>query len=103
MEDMLSKIVEMDEKARALTEEADREKAMSEQDIAKAKEAVYNQYIEKARKRIAQNEITERRAAADRLNTAMQKLRESRERLEKNYSDNCDKWVDEIVSQVINS
>lgn len=103
MEDMLSKIVEMDEKARALTEEADREKAMSEQDIAKAKEAVYNQYIEKARKRIAQNEITERRAADDRLNTAMQKLRESRERLEKNYSDNCDKWVDEIVSQVINS
>ncbi len=103
MEDMLSKIVEMDEKARKLTEEADREKATSEQDIAKARDAVYNHYIENARKRIEKNEATERRAADDRLKRSKQKQKEAFEKLEKTFSDNCDKWVDEIVSQVIGS
>ncbi len=103
MEDMLSKIVEMDEKARKLTEEADREKATSEQDIAKARDAVYNKYIENARKRIEKNEVTERMAADDRLKKSKQKQKEALDRLEKTFSDNCDKWVDEIVSQVTGS
>lgn len=38
MQDMIAKIVEMDEKARELTAQAQREKATSEQDIVKAKE-----------------------------------------------------------------
>lgn len=103
MEDMLAKIVEMDEKARKLTEEANEEKVNLEQDIAKAKEAVYNNYIEEARKRIARNEVTERKAADDKLEEFQQKQKESFERLEKTYSENCDKWVDAIVNQVINS
>lgn len=103
MEDMLSKIVEMDEKARKLTEEADREKATSEQDIARAKEAVYNKYIENARKRIEKNEVTERMAADDRLKKSRQRQKEALDKLEKTFSDNCGSWVDEIVSQVINS
>lgn len=103
MEDMLAKIVEMDEKARELTEEANREKATSEQDIAKAKEAVYNDYIEKARKRIAKNEQTERKAAENKLREVQQKQKETLERLEQLYSENCDKWVDTIVDRVISS
>ncbi|MCQ4022881.1 MULTISPECIES: hypothetical protein [unclassified Ruminococcus] len=103
MEDMLAKIVEMDEKARELTEEANREKVNSEADIAKAKEDVYNNYIEKARKRIAKNEITERKAADEELEKFKLKQKESLERLEKTFSENCDKWVDGIVTAVINS
>ena len=103
MEDMLAKIVEMDEKARELTEEANQEKVSSEADIAKAKEDVYNNYIEKARKRIAKNEITERNAADEKLKKSQQEQKAALERLEKNFSENCDKWVDSIVSAVIES
>ena len=101
MEDMLAKIVEMDEKARELTEEANQEKVSSEADIAKAKEDVYNNYIEKARKRIAKNEITERKAADEKLKKSQQEQKEALKRLEKTFSENCDKWVDSIVSAVI--
>lgn len=101
MEDMLAKIVEMDERARELTEEANREKVNSEADIAKAKEDVYNNYIEKARKRIAKNEITERKAADEKFKKSQQEQKEALERLEKTFSENCDKWVDSIVSAVI--
>ena len=103
MEDMLAKIVEMDEKACELTEEANKEKVSSEADIAKAKEDVYNNYIEKARKRIAKNEITERNAADEELKKSQRQQKEALEKLEKTYSENCGKWVDSIVSAVINS
>lgn len=103
MEDMLAKIVEMDEKARELTEQANEEKVNLEQDIAKAKEDVYNNYIEKARERIAKNEITERKAADNKLKEAQINQKKALDRLEKTYSENCDKWVDAIVDQVINS
>ena len=91
MEDMLAKIVEMDEKARELTEEANKEKVSSEADIAKAKEDVYNNYIEKARKRIAKNEITERNAADEELKKSQRQQKEALEKLEKTYSENCGK------------
>lgn len=103
MEDMLAKIVEMDEKARELTEEAQQEKLSSEQEIAKAREAVYNNYIEKARKRIAQNEITERKVADEELKKFQQKQKQAMEKLEKVYSENCEDWVNSIVEGVINS
>ena len=77
MEDMLAKIVEMDEKARELTE--------------------------KARKRIAKNEMTERNAADEELKKSQRQQKEALEKLEKTYSENCGKWVDSIVSAVINS
>ena len=103
MEDMLAKIVAMDEMARELTEEANKEKATSEQDIAKAKEDVYNNYIEKARKRIVKNEETERKIAEQKLKEVQQKQKETLEHLEQLYSENCDKWVDDIVDRVISS
>lgn len=103
MEDMLAKIVEMDEKARELTEEANQEKVSSEQDIAKAREVVYNNYIESARKRIAKNEVTERKIADEKLKMAHQKQREALDSLEKTYSKNCSGWVDTIVKRVISS
>lgn len=103
MEDMLAKIVEMDEKARELTEEANQEKVSSEQDIAKAREVVYNNYIESARKRIAKNEATERKVADEKLKKSQQKQKEALDSLEKNYSENCGKWVDTIVKRVISS
>lgn len=103
MEDMLAKIVEMDEKARELTEKANQEKVDSEQEIVKAKEEVYNNYIEKARARISKNELTERKAAQDILEKFQTKQKQKLDDLERTYSENSEKWVEELVHRVINS
>ena len=63
MEDMLSMIVEMDEKVRIETKQAEQRKADSFKKITKQREDIYNDYINRARERIKKNEKTERAAA----------------------------------------
>lgn len=101
MQDMIAKIVEMDEKARELTAQAQREKAMSEQDIAKAKEKIYNDFIERARRRIKLNEETERKTAEENWKQVESKHQEALGQLEQARVKNSDKWADEIVRRVL--
>ncbi|HIQ80526.1 MAG TPA: hypothetical protein IAD32_04485 [Candidatus Scatavimonas merdigallinarum] len=101
MQDMIAKIVEMDEKARELTAQAQREKATSEQDIVKAKEKIYNDFIERARQRIKINEKTERKIAQDRLENTALAQEECLQAMEALYQQNGDRWIEEIVKQVL--
>lgn len=63
MQDMISKIVEMDEKARELNDEALKSKIDYEQEIAVAKQTIIKDYLERARKRVQINAQSERDAA----------------------------------------
>lgn len=101
MQDMIAKIVEMDEKARELTAQAQREKAMSEQDITKAKEKIYNDFIERARRRIKLNEETERKSAEENWKQVEAKHQETLLQLEQARVENSGKWADEIVRRVL--
>lgn len=101
MQDMIAKIVEMDEKAREMTAQAQREKAMSEQDIAQAKEKIYNDFIERARRRIKINEETERKAAEENWKKTEAQHQQTLARLEKVRTENSEKWADEIVKRVL--
>lgn len=103
MEDMLSKIIEMDEKASSLTANAQREKAISEQDIIKAKETIYNDYIERARKRISINEKAEIEAARIKSIELKEKHAQTLKELDDSYAKNKEQWVSSIVKNVISS
>lgn len=63
MQDMIKKIVDMDEKAQEITEEAKRSKALSAQEIAETKERIRENYLARARKRIELNRIQEKNQA----------------------------------------
>ncbi|MGN0550441.1 MAG: hypothetical protein ACI4I4_01185 [Acutalibacteraceae bacterium] len=102
MQDMLTKILEMDEKARDLTAKAERDKAISEQDIAKAREKIYNEFLDRARQRIAINEKTEREAAEKKWQETKTAQEKALQALDEEYEKNSGKWVDSIVSAVIN-
>lgn len=101
MQDMIAKIVEMDEKARELTAQAQREKAMSEQDIATAKEKIYNDFIERARRRIQLNEETERKAAEENWKRVEAEHQKALQQLEKLRVENSEKWAGDIVKRVL--
>ena len=51
MQDMIKKIVDMDEKAQEITEEAKRSKALSAQEIAETKERIRENYLADVYKR----------------------------------------------------
>ena len=100
MEDMIAKIVEMDKKARDMTEEAQRNKLDYENQVLAKRENIKNEFLGRAKKRISINQ-----EAAQKKADASLKLIEERDsavigRLESVYKENCDKWVDEIVARV---
>lgn len=101
MEDMISKIVEMDKKARDLTAEAQKSKIDYEQQIIRTKEKIKNEYIERAVERVKINQQTAQKKADEELKLIQAKNAAIIKNLDKTYSENGDKWVDEIVSRVI--
>lgn len=103
MQDMLSKIVNMDEKVRIENKQAEQRKADSYKKIAKKKDDIYNDYISRARVRIKKNEVVERAAAEKKWQELESKQKECLERLEKAYAQKGSQWIDAIVNNVINS
>ncbi|MBQ7521311.1 MAG: hypothetical protein IJU14_00335 [Clostridia bacterium] len=101
MEDMLSRIVDMDEKVRLETQKAEQNKADTFKKISEKKDAIYNNYITQARERIDSDYKAELQKAEKKSKVIQDKQKECLEKMEMMYKQHCDKWVDEIVERVI--
>ncbi len=101
MQDMLKKIIEMDEQARLVKEKAIQEKAATENEIIQTKQRIYNDYIERAKDRVKKNLEIDKANAEKSWEATKAQHSEAMRRLEQCDKDNHDKWVDEIVNHVI--
>ena len=101
MQDMIKKIVDMDEKAQEITEEAKRSKALSAQEIAETKERIRENYLARARKRIELNRIQEKNQARQILADAEKKYEVQLIKMQGLYRQQGGNWVDAIVGRVI--
>lgn len=101
MQDMIKKIVDMDEKAQEITEEAKRSKALSAQEIAETKERIRENYLARVRKRIELNRIQEKNQARQILADAEKKYEVQLIKMQELYRQQGGNWVDAIVGRVI--
>ncbi len=101
MQDMLKKIIEMDEQARLVKEKAQQERAATEQEIIDTKQRIYNEYIERAKIRVEKNLEVDRAHAQKNWEETQAKNEEIKKELERSYSENAQNWADEIVSRVL--
>lgn len=101
MEDMISKIVDMDKKARDITAEAQKSKIDYEHQIILTKEKIKNDFLERAVERVKINQQTAQKKADEELKLIKAKNTAIIENLDKTYSEKGDKWVDEIVNRVV--
>ncbi len=101
MQNMVKQIVDMDRKAREITDAAQLEKVQTEKDIAKKREDIRASYLERARRRIALNEPKERAAAEEQWQQTAEKYEALSRQLDESYRKNSDQWVQELVSRVI--
>lgn len=101
MQDMLKKIIEMDEKARQMKEEAQLEKAATEKEIEDIKHKIYNDYIERAKERIEKNSQIDRESAEKSWEITKAKHKSVLIELEAMYDQNHENWVEEIVNRVL--
>lgn len=100
MQDMIKKVVKMDEKARELEARAQQEKLTIKEEIEAQKQKVYDDYIEKARIRARKNDEIEQKSAEEQLARSKEKHNEAMAKMKERFDLNCDKWVDEIVARV---
>ncbi len=101
MEDMIAKIIDMDKKARNLTDEAQKSKISYENEILKTKEKIKNDYLARAKDRIEINKQTAQKKADAQLKVIEEKNDSIIRKLDGSYSENGDKWVNDIVERVI--
>lgn len=100
MQDMVKQIVDMDRKAREITDAALLEKINSEKEVVKKREEIRSEYLEKARKRIALNEPAERAAAEAAWETAKQRNEALSQKLDALYAQKGEEWIRTIVEKV---
>lgn len=101
MKDMISKIIDMDQKARDLTDEVQKSKVDTAQEVAIMKEKIRENYLNRARKRIKLNQKTEQEAANNEWDLICKKHKKILENLENTYSKKSDEWINTIVKRVI--
>lgn len=101
MQDLLKKIIEMDEQARKIEQQAKDEKIKSEEEIEKLKETIYNDYIVRAKDRVEKNIAVDRANADQRLADSQAKAEHLKEEMNRLYRENHNKWIDEIVQRAL--
>ena len=101
MQDLLKKIIKMDEEARKIEQQAKSEKIKSEEEIEALRDQIYNDYIVRARDRVEKNIAIDRQNADKRLEEYRQKADDAKEEMERLYQEKREAWVDEIVERAL--
>lgn len=98
---MIARIVEMDKKARDMTEQAQKNKLDYENQIIAKRESIKTDFLERAKKRIAINRDAAQRKADAALQEAETRNRAIIQKMENDYEQSGDTWVDMIVQRVL--
>ncbi|MGN1130131.1 MAG: hypothetical protein ACI4Q8_02175 [Ruminococcus sp.] len=101
MKDMIKKIVEMDFEAQKLYEQNLSEKDNLEKVIEKEKKEIIDKHLNEAKKIVAEKEAELKKDAQTEWEKNEKSRAEALEKLQKDYEENCDKWVDSIVQRVL--
>lgn len=99
MQDLLKRIIEMDEQARKIEQQAKDEKLRSETEVEELKEQIYNDYIVRAKDRIEKNIAVDRENADKKYAQAQLRNEEIKQEMNRLYIEKKDSWVDEIVKR----
>lgn len=101
MQNLIKEIVDMDRKAREITDAAQLEKVNSEKEVTEKREQIRAEYLERARKRIAMNEPQERAVAEEGWKKIQAKNEERAKHLDDLYREKGGEWVNILVARVI--
>lgn len=101
MNDMLKQIIEMDEKAKQITDAAQKQKIDTEKEISRTREDIRSRYLARARARVEKNRPLEQAAAEKTWQVKEHHYHALVEQLDQQYAQSGEKWVDTIVSNVI--
>lgn len=101
MEDIIKKLVEIDEQAKAYDDETKKQKEALESEIIAETEKIRDKYMAEAEKTVEKEKEEIKNIAADSFKRSEAKRDKSISDLKSNFDNNVDKWVDRIVAEVL--
>lgn len=101
MENMIKKIVDADNEAKALEQAAIQEKETLEKQIEEEAKAIYDKYMSDAEETVMRNNANEENKARQQLDEIRKKQGSLKIKLQSDFEQNCGKWVDEIVIRTL--
>lgn len=101
MQDMIKRIVEADNQARALDEANKKAAEKEKQRIEKQAAAIYQQYMDEAQEEIARNDAYLDKRYTKKMADITAHQESALIKLKADYDQNRDRWVDEIVDRVL--
>ena len=101
MQNMVKEIVDMDRRAREITEAAQQEKINSEKEVAAKREEIREDYLKRARERIALNEPKEREAAENAWKLVQARQNEISAQLDAQDAEKAARWAQEWAKRVL--
>ena len=100
MQDMVERIVEMDKRARELTDEAKKLKVGSEDRLKAKKQELRQGYQDRANERVELIKKAEVKTAEVELNVILERQKQVQQQLDDLYAEKGDEWVAGIVARV---
>lgn len=101
MENMIKKIVDADNEAKAMEEVTLKEKEELSEKIEAEAKRIYDKYMSDAEEVVRRNDAVEEKKAQQQWDEINKKQQSARIKLQSDYERNCDKWVDEIVNRTL--
>ncbi|MCQ2514253.1 MAG: hypothetical protein MJ089_04090 [Ruminococcus sp.] len=101
MENMIEKIVDADNEAKAMEEATLKEKEKLSKEIELEAQLIYDKYMSDAEKIVARNNENEEKRAEQKWKEINNKQNSVHIKLQSDYEQNCDKWVEEIVKRTL--
>lgn len=101
MENMIKKIVDADNEAKAIEEVTLKEKEELSKKIKDETKSIYDKYMSNAIETVKRNDINEEKKAEKQWQEIQNKQKSVNIKLQSDYEHNCDKWVDMIVKRTL--
>ena len=101
MQDMIRKIIEADNEAKALAEANQKAAEEEKLKIEKEAEAIYKQQMDNAKKKNTKNDDYLEKRYNRKWTNIQAKQASALIKLKADYEQDCDRWVDDIVRRVL--
>ncbi len=101
MENMIKKIVDADNEAKAMEKDTLEEKEELSKTIEAETKKIYDDFMAKAEEVVKRNDIQETKKAEQQWEEIRGKHNSVHIKLDSDFKLNCDKWVDEIVKRTV--
>lgn len=101
MENMIKKIVDADNEAKAMEDVTLKEKEKLSKQIEADAKRIYDKYMSDAEATIKRNNENEEKKAKQQWDEIQKKQNSVHIKLQSDFEQNCDKWVDELISRTL--